>query len=217
MCAPVLPAYSFVTGLLDSVSIPQNWIVRTFGCGLRCLTQVQLARKIGETQTFVSKCERGERRIDVGHYTLRGLNPGRYTVSAFAADGQRHAFKAITVAAGQDIETEPSRGCLMVNAREAAQVREIFGLFLRYKSLDCTLAEMHRRGWQMKSWTTRKGQAHAGRRFFALDVPAVHAREGAEYRKTTILPGRSALRAPGVWAVRDTGTQPRAGYRGSQA
>ena len=29
------------------------------------LTQVQLAHKIGETQTFVSKCERGERRIDV--------------------------------------------------------------------------------------------------------------------------------------------------------
>jgi hypothetical protein len=26
---------------------------------------VQFARKIGETQTFVSKCERGERRIDV--------------------------------------------------------------------------------------------------------------------------------------------------------
>jgi transcriptional regulator with XRE-family HTH domain len=29
------------------------------------LTQAQLARMIGETQTFVSKCERGERRIDV--------------------------------------------------------------------------------------------------------------------------------------------------------
>lgn len=29
------------------------------------LTQAQLARRIGETQTFVSKCERGERRIDV--------------------------------------------------------------------------------------------------------------------------------------------------------
>jgi transcriptional regulator with XRE-family HTH domain len=29
------------------------------------LTQVQLANKLGETQTFVSKCERGERRIDV--------------------------------------------------------------------------------------------------------------------------------------------------------
>jgi site-specific DNA recombinase len=53
----------------------------------------------------------------------------------------------------------------VVNAREAAQVREIFGLFLRYKSLDCTLTEIHRRGWQMKSWTTRKGHAHAGRQF----------------------------------------------------
>ena len=29
------------------------------------LPQTQLARKIGETQTLVSKCERGERRIDV--------------------------------------------------------------------------------------------------------------------------------------------------------
>jgi transcriptional regulator with XRE-family HTH domain len=28
-------------------------------------TQIQLAEKIAETQTFVSKCERGERRIDV--------------------------------------------------------------------------------------------------------------------------------------------------------
>ena len=29
------------------------------------LTQVDLAEKIGETQSFISKCERGERRIDV--------------------------------------------------------------------------------------------------------------------------------------------------------
>jgi transcriptional regulator with XRE-family HTH domain len=29
------------------------------------LTQIQLAKRLGETQTFVSKCERGERRIDV--------------------------------------------------------------------------------------------------------------------------------------------------------
>jgi transcriptional regulator with XRE-family HTH domain len=29
------------------------------------LTQTQLAQQIGETQTFVSKCERGERRVDV--------------------------------------------------------------------------------------------------------------------------------------------------------
>jgi transcriptional regulator with XRE-family HTH domain len=29
------------------------------------LTQTEFAEKIGETQTFVSKCERGERRVDV--------------------------------------------------------------------------------------------------------------------------------------------------------
>ena len=29
------------------------------------LTQIEVAKRIGETQTFVSKCERGERRVDV--------------------------------------------------------------------------------------------------------------------------------------------------------
>ena len=29
------------------------------------LTQAQLARQVGESQSFVSKCERGERRIDL--------------------------------------------------------------------------------------------------------------------------------------------------------
>jgi len=29
------------------------------------LTQVALAEQLGETQSFISKCERGERRIDV--------------------------------------------------------------------------------------------------------------------------------------------------------
>ncbi len=29
------------------------------------ITQIELAKRIGETQSFVSKCERGERRLDV--------------------------------------------------------------------------------------------------------------------------------------------------------
>src|ERR1022692_897099 len=62
-------------------------------------------------------------------------------------------------------DADPSRGRLLVNEREAAQIREIFGLFLRDGSLDSTLAEMQQRGWQMKSWTTRKGQPHVGQTF----------------------------------------------------
>ena len=29
------------------------------------ITQVELSEQLGETQSFVSKCERGERRIDI--------------------------------------------------------------------------------------------------------------------------------------------------------
>ncbi len=29
------------------------------------ITQVELAKKLGKTQSFVSKCEKGERRLDV--------------------------------------------------------------------------------------------------------------------------------------------------------
>ena len=29
------------------------------------LTQAELARRLGQTQSFVSKCERGERRLDI--------------------------------------------------------------------------------------------------------------------------------------------------------
>ena len=35
------------------------------------LTQKQLAERLGQTQSFVSKCERGERRIDI--VELRGF------------------------------------------------------------------------------------------------------------------------------------------------
>jgi transcriptional regulator with XRE-family HTH domain len=34
------------------------------------LTQEELAKRIGQTQTFVSKCERGERRIDIAELLM---------------------------------------------------------------------------------------------------------------------------------------------------
>jgi site-specific DNA recombinase len=62
-------------------------------------------------------------------------------------------------------DPELGHGRLVLNEGEAAQVRVIFGLFLRDGSLDSTLAEMRQRGWRMKSWTTRKGEPHVGQPF----------------------------------------------------
>lgn len=43
------------------------------------LTQTELAERIGQTQSFVSKCERGERRLDVVEFVefmrAMGLEP----------------------------------------------------------------------------------------------------------------------------------------------
>ncbi len=61
---------------------------------------------------------------------------------------------------GYDPDSGQTR--LVVNEAEAAQVREIFAVFLRRRLLIPTLEEIQQRGWRMKSWTTRKGAPHAG-------------------------------------------------------
>ena len=52
------------------------------------LTQVGLAEKIGETQSYVSKVERGERRLDLVQLQAfcRAM---KTTLSAFVADFER--------------------------------------------------------------------------------------------------------------------------------
>jgi DNA invertase Pin-like site-specific DNA recombinase len=62
-------------------------------------------------------------------------------------------------------DPDASRTRLVVNVAEAEQVREIFALFVRQRSLIDALEEIHHRGWRLKSWTTRKGELHAGQPF----------------------------------------------------
>src|SRR6266568_1863706 len=57
------------------------------------------------------------------------------------------------------------RSRLQVNEAEAAQVREVFGLFVGNGSLEETLAEMEGRGWRRKPWRTRAGKEKGGRAF----------------------------------------------------
>jgi hypothetical protein len=54
---------------------------------------------------------------------------------------------------------------LEVNEAEAAQVREIFALFVGKGSLEETLEEMSGRGWRQKRWITREGKEKGGRVF----------------------------------------------------
>jgi site-specific DNA recombinase len=54
-------------------------------------------------------------------------------------------------------------GALVVNPGEAQRVREIFALYLEHGSLIPVVEELDRRGWRMKSWTTREGRSAGGK------------------------------------------------------
>ena len=64
---------------------------------------------------------------------------------------------------GYDLDRSSSR--LVVNRREAVQVRQIFEIYLRMESLLETVKEITRLGWVTKKWTTKKGTARGGRPF----------------------------------------------------
>jgi site-specific DNA recombinase len=73
---------------------------------------------------------------------------------------------------GYDIERREGGNRLAVNEAEAVRVREIFWLYQRLGSLRETCAELARRGWATKAWTTRDGVARGGRPF---DKSALYA------------------------------------------
>jgi site-specific DNA recombinase len=62
-------------------------------------------------------------------------------------------------------DVHPDGGSLVVNEDEAAIVRQIFDLYLELGSIQAAVAELNRRGWRTKSWTTRKGVFREGAAF----------------------------------------------------
>jgi site-specific DNA recombinase len=66
---------------------------------------------------------------------------------------------------GYDIVSNANGGRVAVNEDEAAQVRQIFDLYLHHRSLIPTIRELDRRGWRAKQWTTKKGHTRGGRRY----------------------------------------------------
>jgi len=66
---------------------------------------------------------------------------------------------------GYDIASTAAGGRVTVNEDEAAQVRQVFELYLHHRSLVPTIRELDRRGWRAKQWTTKKGHVRGGRRY----------------------------------------------------
>jgi site-specific DNA recombinase len=62
-------------------------------------------------------------------------------------------------------DLDPERAKLIVNEREAEQVREIFRIYTESEGLIPTVDELNRRGWTLKRWRTQKGKERGGRPF----------------------------------------------------
>ncbi len=57
---------------------------------------------------------------------------------------------------GYDVDRSARR--LVINSFEAEQVRQIFDLYLRLRSLLAVVKELRQRGWTTKRWVTREGR-----------------------------------------------------------
>ena len=64
-------------------------------------------------------------------------------------------------------------GRLVVNEREAEQVREIFTIAARVDSLETARTEITRRGILTKQWQSRRGRAHGGQPFSKTTLRAL--------------------------------------------
>lgn len=62
-------------------------------------------------------------------------------------------------------DVHPKGGRLIVNKREAEQVRAIFKLYLDHKALIPVVQELKRKRWTTKKWITKKGRERGGKPF----------------------------------------------------
>ena len=67
-------------------------------------------------------------------------------------------------------DLDPILRKLTLNPREAARLRDIFGLFLKKQALWPVVKELHGRGWRHKAWTTRAGIQRGGEPFTTVSI-----------------------------------------------
>ncbi|MEZ6133261.1 MAG: recombinase family protein [Planctomycetaceae bacterium] len=73
---------------------------------------------------------------------------------------------------GYDVDRSGNSPKLVINAKEAKRVREVFELYIQFGSLLPVVQELAARGWINKTWKTRKGEPRGGR---AFDKSSLHS------------------------------------------
>jgi site-specific DNA recombinase len=110
-------------------------------------------------------------------------------------------------------------GRLVVNDKESRRVRDIFALFVQHYSLAVVVAELVRRRWKTKSWTSQSGSIHAGRDFAKASLRRLLTNaiyDGKVEHRGTIYPGEQpSIVEPSVWE--EVNTELRAGHRTATA
>ena len=73
---------------------------------------------------------------------------------------------------GYDVDRSGTSPKLVINADEAARVREIFAMYLKLGTLLPVVQKLEKLGWVNKTWLTRSGRTKGGRPF---DKCSVHS------------------------------------------
>ncbi len=79
-----------------------------------------------------------------------------------AASRQKGKWTGGTPVLGYDVDRTGGSPKLVVNPDEAERVRQIFELYLESGTLLAAVAELERRGWLSKIWSTRAGKQRGG-------------------------------------------------------
>ena len=137
---------------------------------------LDFARIIGQLDhngvTFVSVTQQFNTNTSLGRLTLNILLSfaqfereiiGERTRDKVYAARRKGKWTGGHPVLGYDIDARG--GSIHINPGEALQVREIFKIFVRKRSLIKTLYEVARKSWTAKSWITRRGTKYGGRPF----------------------------------------------------
>lgn len=102
---------------------------------------------------------------------------------------------------GYDVDLRGGR--LVVNQKEAEQVREIFAIRDKAGTLSASLQEVNAQGLRTKCWTSRRGREHSGKPFCKSSLGALLRNvlyKGCISHKGTIYPGeQQALVDARLW------------------